>query len=139
MSRRSVAATNRSNEKDTKNIQKKTVRSKRKAAYRFTGALITVLIIITLSVFFSNKLVSAHGNVDKSVSNKTKYYKSIQIQKGDTLWQIAEQNMSDEYDSITDYILEVKRINNLASDNIQSSQYLTIPYYNIPDEYTAKR
>lgn len=135
MSKRSVPSSARQN---VNKMNAKMIRRKKRAAYKLTGILVTILIITVLSIFFSNKLVSAHSNVNNHTS-KIKYYKSIQIQSGDTLWQIAEQNMSDEYDSITDYILEVKRINNLASDNIQSNQYLTIPYYNISDNYNAKR
>lgn len=120
-----------SNNKNHKNIPQKNSRRKKKAAYKLAGILLTVIIVIALSVFLSDRLVSAHDNADSHSSDRPKYYKSIQIKAGDTLWQIAEQNMSNEYDSITDYILEVKRINNLASDNIQSSQYLMIPYYSM--------
>ena len=35
--------------------------------------------------------------------------KSIQIHCGDTLWNIAEENMSDDYESVNDYITEVKK------------------------------
>lgn len=42
---------------------------------------------------------------------------------------IAEENMSDDYESVNDYITEVKKINKLSSDQIQDSQYLMVPYY----------
>ena len=118
---------------NTQKLQIKSNKSKRKKRIvhfkKLMLGILTLGLIITLSILFSNRLVSAHDNIHENQSNKPKYYKSIQIQSGDTLWRIAEQHMSREYDSITDYIIEVKRINNLASDDIQANQYLTIPYY----------
>ena len=35
----------------------------------------------------------------------------------------------DNVDYFNDYITEVKKINKLSSDQIQDSQYLTVPYY----------
>ena len=58
-----------------------------------------------------------------------KYYTSIQIEKGDTLWSIADTYMTSEYDSIQDYIREIKELNHLGPDDIHAGQYLTIPYY----------
>lgn len=56
-------------------------------------------------------------------------YKVIQIEEGDSLWSIAEENMDPGFSDIHDYILEVKRCNQLDSDNITSGNYLMIPYY----------
>lgn len=58
-----------------------------------------------------------------------KYYTSIEIESGDTLWSIAEQFRTAEYISVQDYIKEVKEINGLSGDSITSGCYLIIPYY----------
>ena len=58
-----------------------------------------------------------------------KYYKNIQIQKGDTLWSIANEYADEHYKSKNEYVQEVKRMNNLTSDHIKSGYYLIIPYY----------
>ena len=48
----------------------------------------------------------------------------------DTLWSIAEEYMDEEhYDSITDYLEEVKRMNSLTNDTIHYGEYLIIPYF----------
>ena len=36
-----------------------------------------------------------------------KYYTSIQIQKGDTLWNIADEYITDDYDSMDKYMEEI--------------------------------
>ena len=59
-----------------------------------------------------------------------KYFTSIQVETGDTLWSIAEEYADDiHYDSNSEYINEVKAMNNLGNDDIISGQYLIIPYY----------
>ena len=65
---------------------------------------------------------------DISVGNIYKYYKSIEIQPGDTLWDIAESTMTSEYDSVQEYVQVLKEMNNLDSDDIQAGQYLMIAY-----------
>lgn len=89
----------------------------------------SVIMIFSLSAFYGSGLVSAHDNA-KDDPVRCKYYKSIQIHSGDTLWNIAEEYMDDDYESVKDYISEVKKINKLSSDRIQDNQYLTVPYYN---------
>ena len=93
----------------------------------FVGILY-LFMIFGLSSFYGSVLVSSHDNA-KDDPVRCKYYKSIQIHSGDTLWNIAEEYIADDYESVSDYITEVKKINKLSSDQIQDSQYLTVPYY----------
>lgn len=93
----------------------------------FVGIL-SLFVIFGLSAFYGSGLVSAHDNA-KDDPVRCKYYKSIQIHSGDTLWNIAEEYMTEDYESVSEYITEVKKINKLSSDQIQDSQYLTVPYY----------
>ena len=93
----------------------------------FVGVF-SLFMILGLSAFYGSGLVSAHDNV-KDDPVRCKYYKSIQIHSGDTLWNIAEEYITEDYESVNDYITEVKKINKLSSDQIQDSQYLTVPYY----------
>ena len=71
--------------------------------------------------------VSAH---EKSGTDDIvyKYYKSIEIHPGDTLWNIAEDTMTDEYSSVAEYVQVLKDMNNLHSDDIQAGQNLIIAY-----------
>lgn len=94
---------------------------------------LVVLTMITLFILIGcmhfGKLSSdAHGNLEEDPVS-FKYYKSIEIQDGDTLWGIAEKYMDNEYDSVQDYIAELKEINQLVTDNIQSANYLTVVYH----------
>lgn len=86
------------------------------------------VLVFGLSIFLSNDFVDAHGNSEEA-SLQHKYYTSIEITSGDTLWGIAEKYMDENYDSIYEYIYELKDINGLESDDIQDAQYLTVAYY----------
>jgi len=79
-------------------------------------------IVLTGSIVGGSRLVSAHDNAAKE-SVEYKYYKSIEVSRGDSLWSIAKEYMSQNYDSIYDYIDELKQMNHLDSDDIHAGQY----------------
>lgn len=105
------------------------MRSKREAA----GNQGFILFVIALSAFFILVCSIVFGTIRTSAASAEvpyKYYTSIQIQAGDTLWDIADTYCSPEYDTVSDYIEEVCSINRLSSsDEIHSGQYITVPYY----------
>lgn len=105
--------------RNKKNRSKTTAEKIRKL---FTGLFFTFIICISGSAF----LVSAHG-ISGTENNYT-YYRSIEIQPGDTLWSIAETYLPDNCSSIPEYIRMIKDINCLESDKIQSGQHLIITY-----------
>lgn len=57
-----------------------------------------------------------------------KLYKSITIEKGDTLWNIAERYMTDDYESVEEYISVLKDMNNLHGDKIFFGDKLVVSY-----------
>lgn len=91
--------------------------------------------IVVMTICLSIAVVVTFGSFISVAKNKTesepiyKYYTSIQIQSGDTLWGVADNYITTEYNSINDYIDEVKQLNCLKSDDIHEGQYLTVPYY----------
>lgn len=97
--------------------------SKRRLRNRIRNLCATVIIALAGSIIFGAFLVSAHENTSVSV-----YYKSIEIQPGDTLWNIAEDTMTSEYDSTAEYVEVLKDMNNLSSDQIHAGSHLMIAY-----------
>ena len=108
-------------------LSKQRLRIQQVKRQKFFIGILAVCFALIMSIKAAAFSSEARSN-DEPVQ-KYKYYKSIQINTGDTLWNIAKENMTAEYDSITDYIKEVKEINNLTNDYIISGSYLTIPYY----------
>lgn len=86
--------------------------------------LVLVFFIIIFTVVFTTKKATAkrEGINIKRVTN-------VEIQKGDTLWSIASEYMSDEYKDLYEYIDEIMLSNGLVSDTIHAGNYIIVPYY----------
>lgn len=98
--------------------------------YKLSIIIIGAALFVAVLMFGADK---KEKMADASTYN-VKYFKCITIDSDDTLWSIAEENMSEEYSSINDYIDEVKSINNLIGDKIYSGATLVVPYYAAPAE-----
>ncbi len=91
----------------------------------FTGFVTAALVISFSLLFFSFKI-----KAQSSEEVQYKYYKSIQVQPGDSLWDYASlYGDSRYYDSHRDYIEEVTAMNALTDEQITAGQYLILPYY----------
>ena len=100
-----------------------------------------LLLIVTVSIFalglsviLSNDPVDAHientaAECGSGVLDRCKYYTSIEVSVGDSLWSIAEEYMDAGNQSVYDYIDEIKEINGLKSDQIRAGEYLMVSYY----------
>jgi len=108
-------------------IRNNRIRRRRQLKHHILMFITTVLLISCFSVcFFSFKAKAQSGSEEIAY----KYYKSITVENGDTIWDYAEKYADSEYyDSYDCYIKEVIRINSLSDDSIQSGQYIIIPYY----------
>lgn len=94
---------------------------------KMTLFAVAFVLAVCLSIFAGNGPVSAHDSQQEEAANY-RYYKSIQVNAGDSLWSIAEEYMDDECDSIFEYIEMLKEINHLNSSEIQEGRYLTVAY-----------
>lgn len=110
---------------DKKNNRIKELKKRIFLSCSFIG-LLAIAVITTIS--FVN--VSA---TDNGENPSYKYYTSYEIQPGDTLTSIAQKYTVNSNVSVTEYISEVKKNNELSSDNITAGNYIVISYYS--DEY----
>jgi hypothetical protein len=92
----------------------------------FVCFIAAVFVIALFVNFLLPQSIHAKAN---PVETTQKYYTSIRIEDGDTLWNIASRNMTDDYTDITAYMDEVCSINHITRDEIHAGEYLTIPYY----------
>ena len=53
----------------------------------------------------------------------------IQIEEGDSLWEIAGRYKQGGNLTTADYVEKLRRINSLQEDTIHAGQYLTVVYY----------
>lgn len=87
-------------------------------------ACIILFITLFLSIGFIRTQAAAFSN-----EPRVKQVVSMKIQKGDTLWSIAKEYITQEYDDMNEYIREIKSSNGLVSDTIHEGAYLIVPYY----------
>jgi LysM repeat protein len=90
-----------------------------------TACLICAIATICSTNFFQ---INAEASSEQGVVSY-KYYTSVTVQTGETLWDIANIYMSDEFSSVQKYIDEVKSINHLTDDRIYAGEELIVPHY----------
>lgn len=89
--------------------------------------LMTILIVFGIGFGFGTLFTRAQEPEQDSAH---KYFTSIEIEKGDTLWDIASEYMDDtHYISREDYLNEVMTINRMTSSKLVSGHKLIVPYY----------
>ena len=92
---------------------------------KFLCAALCIAVIIVISLFLLGSVRTQAASAEVT----HKYYTSIQIDSGDTLWSIAEDYITDDYRDMNEYIEEVCSINKICGDEIHAGAYITVPYY----------
>ncbi|MCH5274232.1 MAG: LysM peptidoglycan-binding domain-containing protein [Lachnospiraceae bacterium] len=93
---------------------------------RFLLTLAAIVLTVIMAISYRAILSDAKETDDVIY----KYYTSIEVQYGDTLWSIAQAYYSEEYDSVDDYIYEVMKINHLQQESvITAGSHLVVPYF----------
>ena len=100
-----------------------------KRPFFITGAVLIIsLLSVCFFVYFGDRVVKAQESANDI------QYKVVEIKNGYSLWSIAKENMDNTNDSgfinIYQYIHEIKRCNNMKSNQINAGCYLMVPYYN---------
>ena len=116
----------------SRRIENHNIRKHRKATFSkkksgLSKAFKTICIILLFVIAFGGFYTSAHGNRSEEPVN-FKYYKSITVESGDSLWGLAEEYITDDYESIDEYIVVLKDINNLNSDNLKAGDKIIVAY-----------
>lgn len=89
--------------------------------------VMTALVVFIMSSVCGHSLLNALAD-EPELPASQKYYTSIQIHSGDTLWGIASEYAGSCGMTTADYVAELKSMNGLKEDVIHSGQHLTIMY-----------
>lgn len=120
------------NYKTNKHTSKKYNSKRLKRTFR-KHLLYSVISICIILITSATIMLKADAKDSSLPNNVEKKYESIVIKNGDTLWSIAEKYADTKYISISDYINELKIMNNLSDNNITYGANLLITYYSVED------
>ncbi len=116
----------RSERAQKRKYQRERIRRTRQIIER---VLLTVCLITLLAIGGSAILTKA-TTTEEAKNVYYKYYTQIEIQSGDSLWEIAGKYMvNGPYESRKDYMNEIVELNQLSSTKIIKGQHLIVPYY----------
>ncbi len=101
---------------------------KKRLAKRRMILLLTALFVITVGSIVCGSIFSSAKDTAMDMT-QYKYYKSITIEQGDSLWSIAQEYRTDAYEDTQEYIDELIQLNGLTSKTIHEGQHLVVAYY----------
>lgn len=90
------------------------------------GVIACIAVFLFVIAFMSRTMFTSMAREEHSA---TPYYKSIEIQEGDSLWGIAVRYKEGGPMDTGEYVNQLKEINGLQKDTIHAGQYLMVVYY----------
>ncbi|MDD6282806.1 MAG: LysM peptidoglycan-binding domain-containing protein [Oribacterium sp.] len=108
---------------------------RKKARRREVVLALSAAAIVLILIMIRTSTVSATPSADEP---KEKYYTSITIQKNDTLWDIAGRYYNASVENRSDYIRNIKKVNNLSGSKIKTGNNLVV-YYWVPEARDAEK
>ena len=110
-------------------IRNNKIRRQRQLRRNIIMSVFTVILVLTLSI---GGFAIGSKAQDKDAVILYKYYTNIEVQYGETLWDIADAYFCEEkYNNYEHYIAEVMQINGLYSEEVSAGSYLIVPYYSV--------
>ena len=107
-------------------IRRNRCRRQRERKRHILLSLLSATVILGLTLLGNSFRISAQ---DSSAEVSYKYFTSIRIEQGDTLWTLADTYADENFKSRKDFINEVIRTNHLMDDSLKAGDYLIVPYY----------
>lgn len=86
------------------------------------------ILIVSLMILLGTSM-KTFASANKEQLPVQKYYTSIQVESGDTVWEIAERYTADYDVDMQEYIDEVCAMNQLQNGQIHSGQHIVVAYY----------
>ena len=96
-----------------------------------TSHILPPLLTVFITVCMIFACVVSYRSVRTSASSGFKYYTSLTVESGETLWDIVDSYVDYEhYKNKNSYITEVQSINHLDENcSLDAGQIIILPYY----------
>ena len=103
---------------------------RREARVRRQRRLLAILVLIIASFgILLGTSINALASSKADVASYNKYYTSIRIESGDTLWSITDEYICDLNIDKKEYINEICELNGICEDEIHAGDYVVVAYY----------
>lgn len=106
-------------------IRNNKIRRRRERRKNILLTVLTLCLVISLSFMADGFLSNAETD---SSQVEFKYYKSIMVEQGDTLWSIVNDYIGTDVDTEA-FVNEIRQLNGIHGDMITTGSYLVVPYY----------
>lgn len=91
------------------------------------------LVLLATCMLFLGVFIGSHKLAEveakDNFTDREKYYTTLLVEEGDTLWDIADEYMTEEYEDKEAFIREVSAMNQLTGHIIRCGDTIIIPYY----------
>ncbi len=102
------------------------LKTRKKKVYCGKILAISLILAFFVGVGIFHTITAVKGN--QRPNSQYKYYTSITIEYGDSLWSIAEQYCETQ-EEMSSYVQEIKKINGLSQETIHAGNSLVVYYY----------
>ena len=89
---------------------------------------VVIILVVSLGILLSS-VMNAFASAEGDVASYNKYYKSVRVDAGDTLWTIADEYIDGLNIDKKDYIKEICQLNSITEDDIHAGDYIVVAYY----------
>ena len=107
----------------------KLMRIRRKRKRRALIRRIRRAVLVLAAAFFLWLILTGFTGVSVTKDPVYRYYTAVTVRCNDTLWEIAQQHMTEEYSSVKAYMKDIMEVNNMKTDAVYYGQKLILPYY----------
>lgn len=111
-------------------LLRKQRRNRIKRTKQIIERVLLTICLIALFAIGSSAILTKATTTEEAKNVYYKYYTQIEIENGDSLWEIAGRYMEHgPYETRNDYMNEVVKLNQLSNTTIVKGQHLVVPYY----------
>lgn len=86
-------------------------------------------VLVLTAVLLLGMVLTGFSRMTVAKDPTYRYYTAVTVRCNDTLWNIAQENMTEEYSSVKAYMKDIMEVNNMKTDAVYYGQKLILPYY----------
>jgi cell division protein YceG involved in septum cleavage len=116
------------NDKLSEKVNAQLSRRERKVRHQKRFIVFSGVLILSIMILLGTSIHAFAGSKNEP-QPVYKYYTSVRVEKGDTLWSVADKYMDATQTDKASYIQEISELNHLSDDEIRAGEYLVVAYY----------